>query len=54
MRYQAWLPRPWGALLGREGSPGGIASLIAWLLGPDGGWVTGQVLSPNGGAALGR
>ena len=31
-----------------------IASLIAWLLGPDGGWVTGQVLSPNGGAVRGR
>ena len=42
------------ALVGREGSPGEIASLITWLLGPDGGWVTGQVLSPNGGVVLGR
>jgi NAD(P)-dependent dehydrogenase (short-subunit alcohol dehydrogenase family) len=33
---------------------GSVASLIAWLLGPDGGWVTGQVLSPNGGVVLGR
>jgi 3-oxoacyl-[acyl-carrier protein] reductase len=41
-------------LLGREGTPAEVASLIAWLLGPDGGWVTGQVLSPNGGAVLGR
>ena len=41
-------------LVGREGRPGEIASLIAWLLGPDGGWVTGQVLSPNGGVVLGR
>lgn len=41
-------------LVGREGSPQEIASLIAWLLGPDGGWMTGQVLSPNGGAVLGR
>ena len=40
--------------LGRAGSPEEIASLIAWLLGPDGGWVTGQILSPNGGAVLGR
>lgn len=36
-------------LVGREGTPEEIASLIAWLLGPDGGWMTGQVLSPNGG-----
>lgn len=42
------------ALVGREGTPQEIASLIAWLLGPDGGWVTGQVLSPNGGVVLGR
>jgi 3-oxoacyl-[acyl-carrier protein] reductase len=41
-------------LVGREGTPAEIASLIAWLLGPDGGWVTGQVLSPNGGVVLGR
>jgi len=41
-------------LVGREGRPDEVASLIAWLLGPDGGWVTGQVLSPNGGAVLGR
>ena len=42
------------ALVGREGTPGEVASLIAWLLGADGGWVTGQVLSPNGGVVLGR
>jgi 3-oxoacyl-[acyl-carrier protein] reductase len=41
-------------LVGREGRPEEVASLIAWLLGPDGGWVTGQVLSPNGGVVLGR
>ena len=41
-------------LVGREGTPQEVGSLIAWLLGPDGGWVTGQVLSPNGGAVLGR
>ena len=41
-------------LTGRAGSPAEVASLIAWLLGPDGGWVTGQVLSPNGGVVLGR
>jgi 3-oxoacyl-[acyl-carrier protein] reductase len=42
------------APLRREGSPEEVASLIGWLLGPDGGWVTGQVLSPNGGLVLGR
>jgi 3-oxoacyl-[acyl-carrier protein] reductase len=41
-------------LTGREGTPEEIASLIAWLLGPDGGWMTGQILSPNGGVVLGR
>jgi NAD(P)-dependent dehydrogenase (short-subunit alcohol dehydrogenase family) len=41
-------------LVGREGTPDEVASLICWLLGPDGGWVTGQVLSPNGGVVLGR
>lgn len=41
-------------LVGREGSPDEVASFVAWLLGPDGGWMTGQVLSPNGGAVLGR
>ena len=41
-------------LVGRDGTPEDIASLISWLLGQDGGWVTGQVLSPNGGVVLGR
>jgi NAD(P)-dependent dehydrogenase (short-subunit alcohol dehydrogenase family) len=41
-------------LVGRGGTPEEVASLICWLLGPDGGWVTGQVLSPNGGVVLGR
>jgi 3-oxoacyl-[acyl-carrier protein] reductase len=41
-------------LVGREGRPDEIASLVAWLMGPDGGWMTGQILSPNGGTVLGR
>lgn len=41
-------------LVGREGTPDEVAALISWLLGPDGGWVTGQVLSSNGGIVLER
>jgi 3-oxoacyl-[acyl-carrier protein] reductase len=40
--------------VGRAGEPPEVASLIGWLLGPDAGWVTGQIISPNGGAVLGR
>ena len=35
--------------LGRIGEPDDIASLIAWLLGPQSEWVTGQVWSVDGG-----
>jgi 3-oxoacyl-[acyl-carrier protein] reductase len=42
------------SFVNRAGTPDEVASLIAWLLGPDGGWMTGQVLSPNGGVVLGR
>jgi NAD(P)-dependent dehydrogenase (short-subunit alcohol dehydrogenase family) len=41
-------------LVGRPGTPEEVASFIDWLLSADGGWVTGQVLSPNGGSVLGR
>ncbi len=41
-------------LVGRPGTPDEVASFIDWLLGADGCWVTGQVLSPNGGGVLGR
>ena len=51
---QARADRAAQTLVGRAGSPAEVASLIGWLLGPDGGWMTGQVLSPNGGAVLGR
>ncbi|MNR76241.1 3-oxoacyl-[acyl-carrier-protein] reductase FabG [compost metagenome] len=35
--------------LQRLGQPGDIASAVAFLVGPDGGWVNGQVLRANGG-----
>ncbi len=34
---------------GRLGEPDDIASVISFLVGPDGGWVNGQVLRANGG-----
>jgi 3-oxoacyl-[acyl-carrier protein] reductase len=35
--------------LERLGQPEDIASVVAFLAGPDGGWVNGQVLRANGG-----
>jgi len=37
--------------LERLGQPGDIAGVIAFLAGPDGAWVNGQVLRANGGLA---
>lgn len=36
--------------LGRLGQPADIAGLVAFLAGPDSGWVNGQVIRANGGA----
>ena len=33
----------------RLGTPEDIASAVAFLVGPDGGWINGQVLRANGG-----
>ncbi len=46
--------RRWKAIvkaapLGRLGEPEDIAFVVAFLAGPDGGWVNGQVLRANGG-----
>ncbi|MFD7337888.1 SDR family oxidoreductase [Streptomyces violascens] len=35
--------------LGRIGSPEDIADVVAFLLGPSGGWINGQVIRANGG-----
>jgi 3-oxoacyl-[acyl-carrier protein] reductase len=35
--------------LGRLGQPADIAAAVAFLVGPEGGWVNGQVLRANGG-----
>jgi len=40
--------------LGRVGDPDDVAGAIEWLLGPDAGWVTGQVLGIDGGLATVR
>jgi 3-oxoacyl-[acyl-carrier protein] reductase len=37
------------APLERLGEPNDIAAVVAFLAGPDGGWMNGQVLRPNGG-----
>lgn len=40
--------------LGRIGEPADVAGAIDWLLGPESGWVTGQVLGIDGGLATVR
>ena len=34
---------------GRWGTPADIAAIVAWLAGPDGAWITGQVINAEGG-----
>ncbi|MCC2319629.1 SDR family NAD(P)-dependent oxidoreductase [Cellulomonas xiejunii] len=41
-------------LLGRAGTPSDVAGAVHYLASEDAGWITGQVLSVNGGAVLGR
>ncbi|WBU39285.1 SDR family oxidoreductase [Homoserinibacter sp. YIM 151385] len=44
--------REWGLTrqrTGRLGTPADTASLVAWLLSPDAGWVTGQLITSDGG-----
>jgi 3-oxoacyl-[acyl-carrier protein] reductase len=37
------------APLERLGQPADIAAVVAFLAGPDGGWINGQTLRANGG-----
>jgi NAD(P)-dependent dehydrogenase (short-subunit alcohol dehydrogenase family) len=39
--------------LGRHGTGGDIAGVVAWLVSPDAGYVTGQTIGVNGGIWLG-
>lgn len=39
--------------LGRFGLPAEIAATVAFLAGPDGSYITGQTISPNGGLVIG-
>ena len=41
-------------LVGRPGEPSDIAEAVRWLVGPGGGYVTGQIINVNGGSVLGR
>lgn len=46
---QEWLAR---TPVGRLGTPAEIAALVRFLAGPNAGFITGQVISPNGGVVL--
>jgi 3-oxoacyl-[acyl-carrier protein] reductase len=41
-------------LVKRAGEPSDIAEAVRWLVGPGGGYVTGQIINVNGGSLLGR
>lgn len=42
------------ALVKRAGEPSEVAEAVRWLVGPGGGFVTGQIINVNGGTVLGR
>jgi 3-oxoacyl-[acyl-carrier protein] reductase len=49
---QEWRDKETDIPLGRVGRPGEIASVIAFLAGPEATFITGQTFSPNGGAVM--
>lgn len=40
--------------MGRPGTPEEVAEAVAYLVDPEAGWTTGQILQVNGGTVLGR
>ena len=48
----AWREKESDIPLGRVGEPDEIASVIRFLAGPGASFITGQTISPNGGAAM--
>jgi NAD(P)-dependent dehydrogenase (short-subunit alcohol dehydrogenase family) len=42
-------PPPPTSVLGRYGKPEEVAYLIAWLLGPESQWITGELYRVDGG-----
>jgi 3-oxoacyl-[acyl-carrier protein] reductase len=58
-RMSAWMHRPGGAdtlkaiqALPGIGQPEHVAGVVAFLVGPDGAWTTGQVIDASGGTKL--
>lgn len=47
-RYLSLVP------MGRLGSPDEVGALVAFLMGDDAGWITGQIIHIDGGASVGK
>jgi 3-oxoacyl-[acyl-carrier protein] reductase len=54
MTPQRHAQRVGDTLVKRAGQPADIAAAVRYLVGPDSGYVTGQILGVNGGVVLGR